>query len=172
MGQWAIKHAAKARHQHQRGSQLMHNFIVKDARTRVCVILRWRNSFMSVVIAICDKRSRPSSKMTKYVESWGADKPFANIADSTLAKNIGLTVRWRWGSFASLGFFQNDFWNGSFPPLYPTLILEHSHDGIQLAGRQLLELLQCQVSYIVYDIHGCMRMRWYEMRMKFYVVMA
>lgn len=38
-------------------------------------------------------RSRPSSKMTKYVECWGADKPFANIAESTLAKNIGLTVR-------------------------------------------------------------------------------
>ncbi|KAL7306373.1 hypothetical protein TKK_0001797 [Trichogramma kaykai] len=35
-------------------------------------------------------RSRPSSKMTKYVECWGADKPFANIAESTLAKNIGL----------------------------------------------------------------------------------
>ncbi|CAK9803040.1 Adenylate cyclase type 2 [Anthophora quadrimaculata] len=36
-------------------------------------------------------RSRPSSKMTKYVEYWGADKPFANIAEATLAKNIGLT---------------------------------------------------------------------------------
>lgn len=36
-------------------------------------------------------RSRPSSKMTKYVECWGADKPFANIAETTLAKNIGLT---------------------------------------------------------------------------------
>ncbi|KAF7263876.1 hypothetical protein GWI33_000982, partial [Rhynchophorus ferrugineus] len=37
-------------------------------------------------------RARPSSKMTKYVECWGADKPFANIAESTLAKNIELTV--------------------------------------------------------------------------------
>ncbi|KAK9730614.1 Adenylate and Guanylate cyclase catalytic domain [Popillia japonica] len=37
-------------------------------------------------------RSRPSSKMTKYVECWGADKPFANIAESTLAKNIELTM--------------------------------------------------------------------------------
>ncbi|XP_050351953.1 adenylate cyclase type 2-like isoform X1 [Nymphalis io] len=36
-------------------------------------------------------RSRPSSKMTKYVECWGADKPFANITDSTLAKNIGIS---------------------------------------------------------------------------------
>lgn len=36
-------------------------------------------------------RTRPSSKMTKYVECWGADKPFANIAESTLAKNIELT---------------------------------------------------------------------------------
>ncbi|XP_017783531.1 PREDICTED: adenylate cyclase type 2 isoform X3 [Nicrophorus vespilloides] len=36
-------------------------------------------------------RSRPSTKMTKYVECWGADKPFANIAESTLAKNIELT---------------------------------------------------------------------------------
>ncbi|CAG9818508.1 unnamed protein product [Phaedon cochleariae] len=37
-------------------------------------------------------RSRPSGKMTKYVECWGADKPFANIAESTLAKNIELTT--------------------------------------------------------------------------------
>lgn len=39
-------------------------------------------------------RNRPSSKMTKYVESWGADKPFANITDSIMAKNIGLAVSW------------------------------------------------------------------------------
>ncbi|KAG8235084.1 hypothetical protein J437_LFUL014752 [Ladona fulva] len=38
-------------------------------------------------------RGRPPGKMTKYVECWGADKPFANITESTLAKNIGLTVR-------------------------------------------------------------------------------
>lgn len=38
-------------------------------------------------------RTRPSSKMTKYVECWGADKPFANITDSKMAKNIGLAVR-------------------------------------------------------------------------------
>ncbi|CAH1959859.1 unnamed protein product, partial [Acanthoscelides obtectus] len=38
------------------------------------------------------RSGRPSSKMTKYVECWGADKPFANIADSTLAKNVELTV--------------------------------------------------------------------------------
>lgn len=36
-------------------------------------------------------RSRPSSKMTKLGEYWGADKPFANITENTLAKNIGLT---------------------------------------------------------------------------------
>ncbi|XP_061386281.1 adenylate cyclase type 2 [Musca vetustissima] len=35
-------------------------------------------------------RNRPSSKMTKYVECWGADRPFANIAESKLYKNIGL----------------------------------------------------------------------------------
>ncbi|KAL1129130.1 hypothetical protein AAG570_013661 [Ranatra chinensis] len=29
--------------------------------------------------------------MTKYIECWGADKPFANITENTLAKNIGLT---------------------------------------------------------------------------------
>jgi adenylate cyclase 2 len=33
--------------------------------------------------------------MTKYVECWGADKPFANITDSKMAKNIGLAVSWR-----------------------------------------------------------------------------
>uniref|UniRef100_A0A224XHA5 adenylate cyclase n=1 Tax=Panstrongylus lignarius TaxID=156445 RepID=A0A224XHA5_9HEMI len=36
-------------------------------------------------------RSRSPSKMTKYIECWGADKPFANITENTLAKNIGLT---------------------------------------------------------------------------------
>lgn len=43
-------------------------------------------------------RTRPSSKMTKYVECWGADKPFANITDSKMAKNIGLAVSIRLGS--------------------------------------------------------------------------
>lgn len=38
-------------------------------------------------------RNRPSSKMQKYVECWGAEKPFANITDSKMAKNIGLAVR-------------------------------------------------------------------------------
>ncbi|XP_013792014.2 adenylate cyclase type 2-like, partial [Limulus polyphemus] len=36
-------------------------------------------------------RCRTSSKMSKHVECWGADKPFANISEVTLAKNIGLT---------------------------------------------------------------------------------
>lgn len=40
-----------------------------------------------------DKGKGAHAKMTKYVECWGADKPFANITESTLAKNIGLTVR-------------------------------------------------------------------------------
>ncbi|XP_058835255.1 adenylate cyclase type 2 isoform X3 [Topomyia yanbarensis] len=35
-------------------------------------------------------RNRPSTRMTKYVECWGADKPFANITDSKMARNIGL----------------------------------------------------------------------------------
>lgn len=37
-------------------------------------------------------RNRSPSKMTKYIECWGADKPFANITESTMAKNIGLAV--------------------------------------------------------------------------------
>lgn len=37
-------------------------------------------------------RNRGSAKMTKYVECWGADKPFSNITDSIMAKNIGLAV--------------------------------------------------------------------------------
>ncbi|CAL1280436.1 unnamed protein product [Larinioides sclopetarius] len=36
-------------------------------------------------------RTRVSAKMSKYMECWGADKPFANISESTLAKNIRLT---------------------------------------------------------------------------------
>ncbi|KAF5269880.1 hypothetical protein FQR65_LT05678 [Abscondita terminalis] len=38
-------------------------------------------------------RNRHSSKMTKYVECWGADKPFSNIAESTIAKNIEHMVK-------------------------------------------------------------------------------
>lgn len=38
-------------------------------------------------------RNRHSSKMTKYMECWGADKPFANIAESMIAKNIENTVK-------------------------------------------------------------------------------
>lgn len=49
-------------------------------------------------------RNRPSSKMTKYVECWGADKPFANITDSTMAKNIGLAVSFSFLLFSSLPF--------------------------------------------------------------------
>ncbi|KAG0413826.1 hypothetical protein HPB47_009038 [Ixodes persulcatus] len=37
-------------------------------------------------------RLRSTSKMYKHMECWGADKPFANITESTLAKNVGLTV--------------------------------------------------------------------------------
>ncbi|KAM7307903.1 adenylate cyclase type 2 [Ixodes scapularis] len=36
-------------------------------------------------------RLRSTSKMYKHMECWGADKPFANITESTLAKNVGLT---------------------------------------------------------------------------------
>ncbi|XP_023240199.1 adenylate cyclase type 2-like, partial [Centruroides sculpturatus] len=36
-------------------------------------------------------RARSSSKMNKCMEGWGADKPFANISETTLAKNIRLT---------------------------------------------------------------------------------
>ena len=39
-------------------------------------------------------RSRTSSKINKYVGYWGADRPFANIAVSTLCKNIEMTVSW------------------------------------------------------------------------------
>lgn len=38
-------------------------------------------------------RNRPPSKMTKYVEYWGADKPFANITEGAIAKNIEHMVR-------------------------------------------------------------------------------
>ncbi|XP_070504042.1 adenylate cyclase type 2 isoform X5 [Chironomus tepperi] len=48
------------------------------------------SNIMSFAIPSNPSRARPSSKMTKYVECWGADKPFANITDSKMAKNIGL----------------------------------------------------------------------------------
>ena len=34
-----------------------------------------------------------TAKRNKYVECWGADKPFANINETALATNIGLAVR-------------------------------------------------------------------------------
>lgn len=33
-----------------------------------------------------------SARMTKFVEFWGADKPFANINDEKMAKNIAIAV--------------------------------------------------------------------------------
>jgi len=47
-------------------------------------------------------RNRSPSKMTKYIECWGADKPFANITESTMAKNIGLAVSTNVGCFVVL----------------------------------------------------------------------
>ncbi|XP_065349214.1 adenylate cyclase type 2 [Cloeon dipterum] len=41
--------------------------------------------------ATADKGRGTHAKMTKYIECWGADKPFANITENMLAKNIGLT---------------------------------------------------------------------------------
>lgn len=35
-------------------------------------------------------KGRFSKKRSKYIECWGADKPFANITETTMAKNIGL----------------------------------------------------------------------------------
>lgn len=50
-------------------------------------------------------RNRHSSKMTKYVECWGADKPFANIAEATIAKNIEHMVSLIFKLLLSLIFF-------------------------------------------------------------------
>jgi len=50
-------------------------------------------------------RNRSPSKMTKYIECWGADKPFANITESTMAKNIGLAVSTSRGLFIFRFFF-------------------------------------------------------------------
>lgn len=43
------------------------------------------------VAALAAPRQRSPTKATKTIECWGADKPFANITENTLAKNIGLT---------------------------------------------------------------------------------
>lgn len=56
--------------------------------------------------------------MTKYVESWGADKPFANITETTLAKNIGLTVSTSARTFLKP---KKDLRNFQVPNLYPVL---------------------------------------------------
>ncbi|VVD00302.1 unnamed protein product, partial [Leptidea sinapis] len=78
------------------------NFTNSDAMGNGGVVTKPKSRSGSIIGAISPiigtatpgipNRSRPSSKMTKYVECWGADKPFANITDSTLAKNIGIST--------------------------------------------------------------------------------
>ncbi|XP_018574325.1 adenylate cyclase type 2 isoform X2 [Anoplophora glabripennis] len=68
-----------------------------NVRPRMSTVSDRNNSICELGMGIATPgglppRSRPASKMTKYVECWGADKPFANIAESTLAKNIELTT--------------------------------------------------------------------------------
>ncbi|CAH1398284.1 unnamed protein product [Nezara viridula] len=45
----------------------------------------------SLGVGLAPPRQRSPTKVTKTIECWGADKPFANISENTLAKNIGLT---------------------------------------------------------------------------------
>ncbi|XP_014292581.2 adenylate cyclase type 2 isoform X2 [Halyomorpha halys] len=45
----------------------------------------------SLGVSLAPPRQRSPTKVTKTIECWGADKPFANISENTLAKNIGLT---------------------------------------------------------------------------------
>ncbi|XP_039755318.1 adenylate cyclase type 2 isoform X2 [Pararge aegeria] len=65
--------------------------VVRDAQPTFFLRMLSTMSVESLTTPGVPSRSRPSSKMTKYVECWGADKPFANITDSTLAKNIGIS---------------------------------------------------------------------------------
>lgn len=57
--------------------------------------------------------------MTKYVECWGADKPFANITDSKMAKNIGLAVQFFFTKFKKMSFKQK------------LLLVEYRNDRIE-----------------------------------------
>ncbi|KAJ8867036.1 hypothetical protein PR048_032898 [Dryococelus australis] len=72
-------------------------------------------------------RNRSPSKMTKYVECWGADKPFANITESTLAKNIGLTVSTQRSSAPGLlvvaSFFRSHHTHTHSPPVLPPILV-------------------------------------------------
>lgn len=75
-------------------------------------------------------RSRPSSKMTKYVECWGADKPFANITDSKMAKNIGLAV-------SQVQMSTSLIFGSSIILRYTTLCsAEHCDDWIEFAANR------------------------------------
>ncbi|XP_052741648.1 adenylate cyclase type 2-like isoform X3 [Bicyclus anynana] len=65
--------------------------VVSKPKSRSGSIIGAISPIMGTATPGVPSRSRPSSKMTKYVECWGADKPFANITDSTLAKNIGIS---------------------------------------------------------------------------------
>lgn len=89
-------------------------------------------------------RSRPSSKMTKYVECWGADKPFANITDSKMAKNIGLAV-----GGLPLKYAPTNPFDQSYSPIihnlthfiitfipFDWLAIEHCHDWIEFIAKR------------------------------------
>ncbi|CAH2091501.1 unnamed protein product [Euphydryas editha] len=73
------------------GEALGNGAVVSKPKSRSGSIIGAISPIMGTATPGVPTRSRPSSKMTKYVECWGADKPFANITDSTLAKNIGIS---------------------------------------------------------------------------------
>ncbi|XP_037294746.1 adenylate cyclase type 2 isoform X2 [Manduca sexta] len=73
------------------GEGLTNGAVVTKPKSRSGSIAGAISPIMGTATPGVPTRSRPSSKMTKYVECWGADKPFANITDSTLAKNIGIS---------------------------------------------------------------------------------
>ena len=41
-----------------------------------------------------ETRGRSTKKIAHYLESWGADKPFANKDAEPLIKSVGVTVSW------------------------------------------------------------------------------
>lgn len=66
-------------------------FFLQQARERKMARTRFENTM------------RASVRVTKFLETWGIDKPFANLqTSSVVSKVLSLTVRLQFQSFAYL----------------------------------------------------------------------
>ncbi|XP_038050388.1 adenylate cyclase type 2-like isoform X2 [Patiria miniata] len=82
------KYDVEPAHGQQRSDYLseqnIETFFIVDPKSRKEDILDSENN-------VQEGRGRPSKKIAHYLESWGADKPFANLEKVQLPKTVGVT---------------------------------------------------------------------------------